>query len=44
MFKKIIYAFAFAFTAALSGLSVHAQEAPDELVRRSTGEIAAVKV
>ena len=44
MFKKIIFAFAFAITAALSGLSVHAQEAPDELVRRSTGEIlAAIK-
>lgn len=44
MFKKIIFAFAFAITAVLSGLSVHAQEAPDELVRRSTGEIlAAIK-
>ena len=42
MFKKII--FAFAITAVLSGLSVHAQEAPDELVRRSTSEIlAAIK-
>lgn len=44
MFKKIIFAFAFAITAVLSGLSVHAQEAPDELVRRSTSEIlAAIK-
>ena len=41
MFKKIIFAFAFAFTAALSGFSAHAEEAPDDLVRRSTGEILA---
>lgn len=39
MFKK--YIFATAFIAALSGFSVYAQEAPDELVRRSTGEILA---
>ena len=45
MLKKFIFTIAtFSLIAAFGGLSVHAQEAPDELVRRSTNEIlAAIK-
>ena len=45
MFKKFIFTIAsFSLIAVLAGVSAHAQEAPDELVRRSTNEIlAAIK-
>lgn len=45
MFKKFIFTIAsFSLIAAFGGISAHAQEAPDELVRRSTNEIlAAIK-
>ena len=45
MFKKFIFTIAsLSLIASFGGISAHAQEAPDELVRRSTNEIlAAIK-